>query len=91
MVYKYQNTNSKMFLEIFLLALLIAVILVRVLASIKLATEHAIAHWTRASIVNNASQILRRSARIQEREQEQSKKVRNVSPQLLARRQTYQR
>lgn len=68
-----------MFLEL-LLMFLLAVILVRVLASIKMATEHAVAHWNQAKIVSTANTTLRRSARIE------AKKL-NVSPRLNARRQ----
>jgi hypothetical protein len=64
-----------MFLEL-LLMFLLAIILVRVLASIKMATEHAVAHWNQAQIINEltakgnivsleANPTLRRSARIQ--------------------------
>lgn len=68
---------NTMFAELLLISLL-AIILVRVLASIKLATERAVTFWTTSNVVN-ATQ-LRRSVRIQN----QSK--RNVSPQLMRRR-----
>ena len=72
-----------MFFEL-LLMFLLAVILVRVLASIKMATEHAVAHWNQAKIVSTANTTLRRSARIQAK----SIEVKNltVSPRLYARR-----
>ncbi len=44
-----------MFFEILFLALLLAVILVRVLISIKMATEHAAAHWNQVKIVTTLS------------------------------------
>ncbi len=44
-----------MFLEILFLALLFAVILVRVLISIKIATEHAVAHWNQVAVINEVT------------------------------------
>jgi hypothetical protein len=74
-----------MFFEILFLALLLAVILVRVLASIKMATEHAVTHWNQAKIVSTANTTLRRSARIQAKNID-AKNI-TVSPRLNARRQ----
>lgn len=79
-----------MFFEL-LLTSLFAVILVRVLASIKMATEHAVAHWNQVAVINEVTSkgtysarlgentTLRRSARIQA-------KNLTVSPRLYARR-----
>ena len=44
-----------MFFEILFLALLFAVILVRVLISIKMATEHAVAHWNQVAVINEVT------------------------------------
>ncbi len=66
-----------MFAELLLMSLL-AIILVRVLASIKLATERAATYWTTANVINVSQ--LRRSARIREQTQ------RSISPQLMRRR-----
>ena len=66
-----------MFAELLLMSLL-AIILVRVLASIRLATERAVTFWTTANVVNVSQ--LRRSAKIREQN------MRSVSPQLMQRR-----
>ena len=42
-----------MFFEILFLALLFAIILVRVIISIKMATEHAVAHWNQVAYTSN--------------------------------------
>jgi len=73
-----------MFFELLLLTSLFAVILVRVLASIKMATEHAVTHWNQAKIVSTANTTLRRSARIQAKNID-AKNI-TVSPRLNARR-----
>jgi hypothetical protein len=44
-----------MFFEILFLALLFAVILVRVLISIKMATEHVVAHWNQVAVINEVT------------------------------------
>lgn len=71
-----------MFAELLLMSLL-AIILVRVLISIKLASERTVTFWNTANVVNVTQ--LRRSARIQEQ------RTRNVSPQLMRRREERRR
>ena len=47
-----------MFIEILFLALLVAVILVRVLISIKMVTEHAVAYWNQQTLISEISATL---------------------------------
>ena len=47
-----------MFIEILFLALLVAVILVRVLISIKMVTEHAVAYWNQQTLISEITATL---------------------------------